>query len=121
MEIDGRLTFSQPISDIWDDVLPNDIHNEGGVELKKGKKPEKLIARILELCTDEGDLVIDFFAGSGTTGAVAMKMHRRFILCEQMDYIETITRQRIINTMMGDTRGVSVNYGWQGGGSFVYC
>ena len=50
-----------------------------------------------------------------------MKMHRRFILCEQMDYIETITRQRIINTMMGDTRGVSVNYGWQGGGSFVYC
>ncbi|MBQ9553280.1 MAG: site-specific DNA-methyltransferase [Clostridia bacterium] len=121
MEIDGKMTFSQPISDIWDDVLPNDIHNEGGVELKKGKKPEKLIARILELCTNEGDLVIDFFAGSGTTGAVAMKMHRHFILCEQMDYIETITRQRIINTMMGDTRGVSVNYDWQGGGSFIYC
>ncbi|OWV14131.1 site-specific DNA-methyltransferase [Fibrobacter sp. UWB5] len=119
--IDGKMTFSQPISDIWDDVLPNDIHNEGGVVLKKGKKPEKLISRILELCTNEGDTVIDFFAGSGTTGAVAMKMNRKFILCEQMDYIKDITCQRLYNTIIGDTRGVSINYGWQGGGSFVYC
>jgi len=88
MTIDGVTTFSQPISDIWDDVLPNDLHNEGNVEFKKGKKPEKLISRILELCTNEGDLVLDFFAGSGTTGAVAMKMNRKFILCEQMDCIQ---------------------------------
>ena len=121
MKIDGKLTFSQPISDIWDDVLPNDLHNEGGVELKKGKKPEKLLARILELCTNENDIVVDFFAGSGTTGAVAMKMNRQFFLCEQMDYVLTTTCQRLMNTINGDSRGVSVNYNWQGGSSFVYC
>lgn len=119
--IDGAMTFSQPISDIWDDVLPNDIHNEGGVEFRKGKKPEKLLARIMELCTNEGDLVLDFFAGSGTTGSVALKMKRQFILCEQMDYIGDVTCARLMNTIKGDTRGVSVQYGWQGGGSFVYC
>lgn len=121
MEIDGKLTFSQPITDIWDDVLPNDLHNEGGVELKKGKKPEKLLERIISLCSDESDMVVDFFAGSGTTGAVALKMKRQFILCEQMDYIETTTVQRLINVVAGETRGVSVNYNWTGGGSFVYC
>jgi adenine-specific DNA-methyltransferase len=121
MKIDGKETFSQPITDIWDDVLPNDIHNEGGVVLKKGKKPEKLLERIISLCTGEGDLVVDFFAGSGTTGAVALKTKRKFILCEQMDYIETITTKRLVNTINGDARGISVNYDWQGGGSFVYC
>ncbi|WP_138377345.1 DNA methyltransferase [Dorea longicatena] len=90
-------------------------------EFKKGKKPEKLISRILELCTNEGDLVLDFFAGSGTTGAVAMKMNRKFILCEQMDYIQDITCQRLIQTIMHDSRGISSEVNWQGGGSFVYC
>ena len=121
MTIDGVTTFSQPISDIWDDVLPNDLHNKGNVEFKKGKKPEKLISRILELCTNEGDLVLDFFAGSGTTGAVAMKMNRKFIPCEQMDYIQDITCQRLIQTIMHDSRGISSEVNWQGGGSFVYC
>ncbi|MDO5444664.1 MAG: site-specific DNA-methyltransferase [Eubacteriales bacterium] len=121
VEIDGKLTFAQPISDIWDDVLPNDLHNEGGVEFKKGKKPEKLLGRIIELCTDPKDLVIDFFAGSGTTGAVAMKLGRRFILCEQMDYIEDTICTRLNNTIAGDSRGISVDSGWRGGGSYVYC
>lgn len=121
VEIDGKLTFAQPVSDIWDDVLPNDLHNEGGVEFKKGKKPEKLLGRIIELCTDPNDLVVDFFAGSGTTGAVAMKLNRRFILCEQMDYVENIICTRLQNTISGDSRGVSVDAGWQGGSSFVYC
>lgn len=121
VELDGRLTFAQPVSDIWDDVLPNDLHNEGGVEFKKGKKPEKLLGRIIELCTNPNDLVIDFFAGSGTTGAVAMKLGRRFILCEQMDYVEDIICKRINNTIEGDTRGVSSDSNWHGGGSFVYC
>lgn len=121
MKIDGKMTFSMPISDIWDDVLPNDLHNEGGVELKKGKKPEKLVARIVKLCTNEGDMVLDFFAGSGTTGAVALKMNRHFIICEQMDYIETITCDRLRNTVDGDSRGISADVDWQGGGSFVYC
>lgn len=121
IEIDGKLTFSQPVSDIWDDVLPNDIHNEGGVEFRKGKKPEKLIGRIIELCSNPGDLILDFFAGSGTTGAVSLKLGRRFVLCEQMDYIKDTICTRLQNTISGDTRGVSTDANWQGGGSFVYC
>ena len=121
IDIDGHKSFSQPLTDIWDDVLPNDLHNEGGVEFKKGKKPEKLLGRIMELCTNEGDLVLDFFAGSGTTGGAALKMGRQFILVDQMDYTETTTRQRLINTINGDSHGISKTYNWQGGGSFVYC
>ena len=119
--IDGIETFSQPATDIWDDVLPNDLHNEGGVKMRKGKKPEKLIARLIELCTNEKDLVLDFFAGSGTTGTVALKMKRRFIICEQLEYTETLPLQRLLNTTDGEQSGISKAYDWQGGGSFIYA
>ena len=122
IEVDGKLSFGTAISDIWDDVLPNDLHNEGGVSFKKGKKPEKLIRRILDLTSNEGDLVLDFFAGSGTTGAVAQKTKRRFILIEQMDYVEDTLLKRIDNTTSGKrTAGISSDVDWHGGGSFVYC
>lgn len=121
INVDGKLTFSQAATDIWDDVLPNDLSNEGNVEFKKGKKPEKLLSRIMELCTNPTDLVMDFFAGSGTTGAVCLKMKRRFILAEQMNYAHTITYNRLMATIKGENRGVSRTYNWTGGGSFVYC
>ncbi len=121
IEIDGRKTFAQPITDIWDDVLPNDLHNEGGVQLRKGKKPEKLIARIIELCSNEGDLVLDFFVGSGTTAAVALKLDRQFIGVEQLDYIEELSVARLKNTIKGEKSGISKTVNWQGGGDFVYC
>ena len=121
MEIDGIKTFSTPISDIWDDVLPNDLHNEGGVDFKKGKKPEKLIKRIIELCSNERDLVLDYHLGSGTTAAVAQKMNRKYIGIEQMDYIKTISVERMKKVLLGEDRGVSKINNWQGGGSFVYC
>lgn len=121
INVDGELTFGQPATDIWDDVLPNDLHNEGAVDFKKGKKPEKLIARIVELCTKEGDICMDFFAGSGTLPSVSHKMNRQWVGVEQMDYIKTITSQRLLNVINGEQRGVSKTYNWQGGGSFVYC
>ena len=121
INVDGYDTFGQPAVDIWNDVLPNDLHNEGGVDFKKGKKPEKLISRIVELCTNKNDLVLDFFAGSGTAGSVCLKMNRRCILCEQMDYATTTTYTRIKETIKGEQRGISKTYNWQGGGSFVYC
>lgn len=121
LEVDGELTFSELITDIWDDVLPNDLHNEGGVQLRKGKKPEKLISRLIELCTNENDLVLDFFSGSGTTGTVALKMKRRFIICEQLEYTETLPLQRLLNTIEGEQSGVSKAYDWKGGGSFIYA
>ena len=121
IEVDGKMTFSEPISDIWDDVLPNDLHNEGGVIFKKGKKQEKLIKRIIELTSCKGDLVLDFFAGSGTTGGVCHKMGRQYILCEQIAEQVELIKNRLENTINGDTRGVSIDTNWHGGGSFVYC
>lgn len=121
MEIDGVKTFSTPLSDLWDDVLPNDLHNEGGVDFKKGKKPEKLVKRIIELCSNEGDLILDYHLGSGTTTAVAHKMNRKYIGIEQMNYIETISLERMKKVLMGEERGISKINNWQGGGSFVYC
>ncbi len=84
-------------------------------------KPEALISRILEIATNENDLVLDFFAGSGTTCAVAHKMKRRYIGIEQMDYIETITKERLKKVIEGEQGGISKKCGFKGGGSFVYA
>ncbi|GHS39978.1 hypothetical protein VN1161_05740 [Helicobacter pylori] len=87
----------------------------------KGQKPESLIQRILEVSTNENDLVLDFFAGSGTTCAVAHKMKRRYIGIEQMDYIETITKERLKKVIEGEQGGISKKCDFKGGGSFVYA
>ncbi|GAA9508983.1 hypothetical protein UBN25_12980 [Helicobacter pylori] len=84
-------------------------------------KPEALISRILEISTQENDLVLDFFVGSGTTCAVAHKMKRRYIGIEQMDYIETITKERLKKVIEGEQGGISKRCGFKGGGSFVYA
>lgn len=120
-EIDGKQTFSDPVTDIWDDVLPNDLHNEGGVEMRKGKKPEKLIQRIVEIGSSEGELVLDFHLGSGTTAAVAHKMKRRYIGVEQLDYEENGSVTRLNKLIVGEQSGISKSVNWQGGGSFVYA
>ncbi len=87
------------------DSLWQGIANEGGVILKNGKKPEKLLQRILDISTEKDDIVLDFFAGAGTTGAVAHKMGRRYILVEQMDYIHNLPEARLINVIKGDQNG----------------
>lgn len=98
-------------------------------------KPERLLKRIIQIASEENDLVFDFHLGSGTTAAVAHKMGRRYIGVEQMDYIETITVERLkkvigrkvhpkdklIEELEYDTGGISKAVNWQGGGSFVYC
>ncbi|WQT56503.1 site-specific DNA-methyltransferase [Helicobacter pylori] len=91
------------------------------VKLFDTPKPEALISRILEISTNENDLVLDFFAGSGTTCAVAHKMKRRYIGIEQMDYIETITKERLKKVIEGEQGGISKKCGFKGGGSFVYA
>lgn len=110
-----------PIGDIWSDIGINNLHNEGTVEFKNGKKPEKLIQRIIELGSNAGDLVLDFHLGSGTTAAVAHKMGRRYIGIEQMDYINDITVPRLQKVIEGEQGGISKDANWQGGGSFVYA
>lgn len=84
-------------------------------------KPENLIKAIIEVATQEGDLVLDFHLGSGTTAAVAHKMGRHYIGVEQMDYIETVSVERLKKVVSGEQGGISKAVGWQGGGSFVYC
>jgi len=84
-------------------------------------KPEKFIQRILHIGSNEGDLVLDFFAGSGTTAAVAMKMKRSFIVCEQMEYVEDVTATRLKKVIEGEQGGISKDVEWQGGGSFLYA
>jgi len=120
VEIDGELVTGEPLSNFWGDVLPNDLHNEGKVNFKKGKKPEKLISRILELGSNIDDIVLDFHIGSGTSAAVAMKMKRRFIGIEQLEYDENGPVFRLRNTINGEQSGVSKSTDWKGGGEFVY-
>ncbi|MCH4600023.1 site-specific DNA-methyltransferase [Helicobacter pylori] len=110
------------LSDIWKKIVTTGgVAQEGGVILKNGKKPEHLLEIILRSATNENDLVLDFFAGSGTTCAVAHKMKRRYIGIEQMDYIETITKERLKKVIEGEQGGISKKYGFKGGGSFVYA
>ncbi|MGL2718268.1 DNA methyltransferase [Helicobacter pylori] len=92
-----------------------------GNKVFNNPKPEALISRILEISTKENDLVLDFFAGSGTTCAVAHKMKRRYIGIEQMDYIETITKERLKKVIEGEQGGISKKCDFKGGGSFVYA
>ncbi|HEL9628612.1 TPA: site-specific DNA-methyltransferase [Streptococcus suis] len=84
-------------------------------------KPENLIKRIIEIATNEGDIVLDYHLGSGTTAAVAHKMNRQYIGIEQMDYIETVSVERLKKVIAGEQGGISKDVNWSGGGSFVYA
>lgn len=120
IEVEGEWKFGEMISDIWNDVLPNDIHNEGGVTLRKGKKPEKLLNRLIELCSNDNDIILDYHLGSGTTAAVAHKMKRQYIGLEQLDYGENDSIERLKNVINGEQSGISKQVNWKGGGEFVY-
>jgi adenine-specific DNA-methyltransferase len=84
-------------------------------------KPEGLIQRVLEIATNPGDLVLDSFAGSGTTGAVAHKMGRRWIMVELGEHCHTHIVPRLKKVIDGqDPGGITKAVGWQGGGGFRY-
>jgi adenine-specific DNA-methyltransferase len=119
--VSGVETSALAASNIWDDLLSNNVHQEGGVSFPKGKKPEALIERILSFVTDTGDLVLDSFAGSGTTGAVAHKMGRRWIMVELGEHCQSHILPRLRRVVDGeDASGISEMLGWKGGGGFRY-
>lgn len=120
-EVDGQLIPSMQVSNIWTDTPYEGIAGEGGVTLKGGKKPEKLIRRILEMASNPGDIVLDYHLGSGTTCAVAHKIGRRYIGVEQLDYGDDDSIVRLNSVIKGDTTGISKAVNWEDGGSFVYC
>jgi len=97
------------------------IRHEGGVTLNSGKKPEKMLKLLLEYGSKENDLVLDFFMGSGSTQATALKMNRRFIGMEQIDNQWNKVVERLANVVNGDSTGISSDVNWQGGRSFIYA
>ncbi|WP_441849086.1 DNA methyltransferase [Mesonia sp.] len=89
-------------------------------EIFSNPKPEGLLKKLIEMTTKEGDLVLDFFMGSATTPAVAMKMGRQFIGIEQMNYINDVSVPRLQKVINGEQGGISKEIDWNGGGDFVY-
>ena len=84
-------------------------------------KPELLINHIFDIATKPGDIVLDFFLGSGTTAAVAHKKGLQYIGVEQMEYIHDFIVPRLKKVINGEQGGISQKIEWQGGGSFIYC
>ncbi len=85
-------------------------------------KPERLIRRILQIATNEGDIVMDSFVGSGTTGAVAQKMRRHYLTIEMGDHAQSHAALRYRKVVAGqDTGGISEDVNWTSGGGFRFC
>jgi len=124
-----------PIEDVWNGNEYDDLNSIAIVSFAgetvskmlnpndevKGQKSEKLIERIIKAHTNESDIVLDFFGGTGTTGAVAHKLNRKYIVCEQLDKHIDIMIRRLNKVIKGEQSGISKRNNWQGGGSFVYC
>ena len=119
-DIDGNKIIGRELGSLWDDIAWQSIAPEGGVTLISGKKPEKLLKRIIYMATEPKDIVLDFFMGTGTTCAVAHKMGRQYIGVEQLDYGENSAVVRLKNVINGDQTGISKSVGWKSGGDFVY-
>jgi adenine-specific DNA-methyltransferase len=83
--------------DIWTDIKTTGLEFEGGINFKNGKKPEKLLERIIKGSTEENDIILDPFLGSGTTAAVAMDLNRKWIGIEKESHIETHALVRLKN------------------------
>ena len=115
----------QVLESIWTDAsnaanAADEIKNLFGSIVFSTPKPEPFMQRIIKLSTSESDIVLDYHLGSGTTAAVAHKMNRQYIGVEQMDYINTVTVERLKKVIEGEQGGISKLENWHGGGSFVY-
>ncbi|MBQ0752893.1 MAG: site-specific DNA-methyltransferase [Gammaproteobacteria bacterium] len=118
---------TKPYATIWTDVQTtrqSKAHLKQvtpDISLFDTPKPEPLLERIIHMSTDSGDLVLDSFAGSGTTGAVAHKMGRRWIMVELGEHCHTHIAPRLQKVIDGDDQGgISKSVNWQGGGGFRY-
>lgn len=117
----GQIYKTEKAGTLWDDISWSSIKNEGEIEFPNGKKPEKLLQRIISSATLKNDVVVDFFMGSASTQATALKMGRRFVGVEQIDSQIDTSIRRLNNVIFGEQSGISKNCNWQGGGSFVYA
>lgn len=117
----GYIFKKEKVGSLWDDLNWNNVNREGGIIFTGGKKPEVLIKRILELSTNDGDLVLDSFLGSATTASVANKMARKFIGVEMGEHAYTHCYPRLKSVVDGtDNTGISKDVNWHGGGGFKF-
>lgn len=127
MYLKDAIENGQITSDFWDGSYGTNQRSADEIKALFGDrvftfaKPEKLIQNLISISSSKGDIVLDYHLGSGTTAAVAHKMNRQYIGIEQMDYIETVSVERLKKVIAGEQGGVSKDVNWSGGGSFVYA
>ena len=111
-----------PIQNFYDMAADfGNCRHEGGVDFRSGKKPEKLLEFIFRTFSNEGDLVLDSFGGSGTTAAVAHKLKRKWIMVELGDHCYSHCKVRLDNVISGrDKTGVTQIANWTGGGGYRF-
>ncbi len=121
--LDEAIENGKPVGDVWYDIMSFQQIPTAKERVEfSTQKPEALLRRIIQSVTDEGDIVLDFFAGSGTTGAVAHKLKRRYVMCEQISGQYEIELQRLSRVAKGSDPGTLANeLHWTGGGAFVSC
>lgn len=128
-DFDKTYISSDFLNKAMNELLGTDTFNKVGTDEmvalfgnKKFDYPknELLLQRIIEYSTNDDDIVLDFFLGSGTTAATAHKLNRQYIGIEQMGYIEDVAVERLKKVIEGEQGGISKSVNWQGGGSFVY-
>lgn len=115
---DGELYRHEDVGTLWthDEIPVTGLMQEGGVRFVRGKKPAALLARIVEMATGPGDLVVDVFAGSGTTGEVAQRLGRQWLLVEADPEVFALARKRLAGTVAASGEGFYVcELEWQPG------
>jgi len=128
---DGEVPDAQgyPLEDTWNCSELDSLNSIQIMSFSKEKvgcqeltqKNENLLARMLRTSSNEGDVVVDFFGGSGTTAAAAQKMSRRWVCIEMASYFWDYALPRVKQVLFGDRYGISSECAWKGGGGFAYC
>ena len=116
----NKIVKLEKLGTYWEGFPLNNLTKEGSVHFPKGKKPEALIKQIFELSTNQDDLILDSFLGSGTTAAVAHKIGRRYISIEMGEQAKTHCAERLKKVIDGEQSGISKTSGWKGGGGFRF-
>ena len=121
--LDEAIANGKPVGDVWYDIMSfQQIPTAKERVDFNTQKPEALLQRIIQASTNENDIVLDFFVLIGTTGVVAHKLNRRYIMIEQMDSQIDIMLGRLKDTVNGNDKGsLATQLNWIGGGSFIYC
>jgi adenine-specific DNA-methyltransferase len=121
--LDEVIVKGKAVGDVWNDIMSfqQQPTSKERVDFST-QKPEALVKRIILSATNENDIVLDFFSGSGTTACAAHKLNRRYLSFEQMKDQFQIQLSRLASTIKGKDEGaLAKEINWKGGGSFIYC